>query len=290
MSFAHALDWKTWFEPIHFMDVFAIPISVGIAASVVCLSKTNLFKFLLKKTIDNKNPIIQLKEFSGLKIYSLWNLCLACGLMSAGLLYKDFNITTTAYVSFYGASLGWAYAFGYFAESWPEQEKVFKKILIIFLCVAILEKLLGMYWHSKIEIKQLFFYTIPPLVLLLYAVLQRDNSVFAKMFWLSSFLFNLTLVGIFCIDGLREIGLNNSSSITPFLLVIAPIVAIYVSLICYKKHCCPVETRKLSKTTQVLALLFIVGIGVLIFQGINKASEYIVEKKSENEGELNQSL
>ena len=272
------------------MDVFAIPISVGIAASVVCISKTNLFQFLLKKTIDNKNPIIQLKEFSGLKIYSLWNLCLACGLMSAGLLYKDFNITTTAYVSFYGASLGWAYAFGYFAESWPKQGKVFKKILIIFLCVAILEKLLGMYWHSKIEIKQLFVYTIPPLVLLLYAVLQRDNSAFAKMFWLSSFLFNLTLVGIFCIDGLREIGLNNSSSITPFLLVIAPIVAIYVSLICYKKHCCPVETRKLSKTTQVLALLFIVGIGVLIFQGINKASEYILKEKSKNEGEFNQSL
>jgi hypothetical protein len=290
MNFAHALDWKTWFEPLHFMDVFAIPISVGIAASVVCISKTNLFQFLLKKTIDNKNPIIQLKEFSGLKIYSLWNLCLACGLMSVGLLYKDFNITTTAYVSFYGASLGWAYAFGYFAESWPKQEKVFKKILIIFLCVAISEKLLGIYWHSKIEIKQLFFYTIPPLVLLLYAVLQREKSAFAKMFWLSSFLFNLTLVGIFCIDGLREIGLNNSSSITPLLLVIAPIVAIYVSLIYYKKYCCPVETRKLSKTTQVLALLFIAGIGVLIFQGINKASEYILEEKSKYEGELNQSL
>lgn len=290
MNFAHALDWKTWFEPLHFMDVFAIPISVGFAASVVCLSKTNLFQFLLKKTIDNKNPIIQLKEFSGLKIYSLWNLCLACGLMSVGLLYKDFNITTTAYVSFYGASLGWAYAFGYFAESWPKQEKVFKKILIIFLCVAISEKLFGIYWHSKIEIKQLFFYTIPSLVLLLYAVLQKDKSAFAKMFWLSSFLFNLTLVGIFCMDVLREIGLNDSSSITPLLLLIAPIVAIYVSLIYYKKYCCPVETRKLSKTTQVLALLFIAGIGVLIFQGINKASEYILEEKSKYEGQLNQSL
>lgn len=287
MSLSHALDWKTWFEPDRFLDVFTIPLSIAIAAIVVHFSKTQLFQILLNKTTNEDKPIIQLKELSGLKIYSLWNLFLAIGLIFNGLLYKGFNrdsIEFTAYVSFYGASLGWAYAFGYFVQAWPKQEKILKRILFTFLCVAVLEKLLGLYSHSKIEIKQLFFYTIPSLILLLNAAFQKDKNKFTQKFWLSSLIFNLALIGIFCIDSLKDVG-RNKVSIIKLCLAVAPIVATYMSLIFYKKSCGLKNDKKPSRIVQLLALLSLAGGAVLLSQGISKVSQYMVDEITKYEQE-----
>lgn len=277
MNLSHALDWKTWFEPDRFLDVFTIPLSVAIAAIVVHFSKTQLFQILLNKTTNEDKPIIQLKELSGLKIYSLWNLFLAIGLIVFGLSYKEGGIGLTAYVSFYGASLGWAYAFGYFAQAWPKQEKILKRILLTFLCVAVLEKLLGLYSHSKIKIEQLFFYTIPSLILLLNAAFQKDKNKFTQKFWLSSLTFNSALIGIFCIDGLKYEGRNGVSMID-LCWAVAPIVATYMSLIFYKKSCGLKNDKKPSRIVQLLALLSLAGGAILLFQGISKVSQYMVDE------------
>jgi hypothetical protein len=286
MNLAYAMDWRSWFEPDHFMDVFAIPLSAAIAAIVVNFSKTKLFQIVLERTLDEKNPIIQFKDLSGLKLYSLWNLVLAFGLLLMGISYNKLSSDSfifTAYVSFYGASLGWAYAFGYFAQAWPKQERKFNKILLIFTCVAVLEKLLVLY-SQRIEIKPLFYYTITPLILLINAAFHTDKNVFAKKFWLSSLLFNLALIGVFCIDSLKEKG-SDKVSILNIFLVIAPIVATYVSLIFCKKYYCPDSSIKPSRGVQIIALLSIAAGAGLLFKGVSKVSQYIADEISKYEQE-----
>ena len=223
-------DWQNWFEPERFLDTQIVPLSVGIAFIIHAIEKNKKVRWLISILFRADNPIVSFKEISGLKIFSIWNLFLGIGLIMFGFTYKKLDLDELKFVSsvsFFGASLGWSYAFQYFEEAWKTKAEIFKKFSLFFLVLAVAEKI-GNIYNGKIEMASLFYFTIPPLILLLKAKMEKNSDEKARIFWLSSLAFNLVLVGIFFMDGIGGVKTESASSSGFWLnafLIIAPTLA-----------------------------------------------------------------
>lgn len=288
-----ALDWQSWFEPERFLDTLTVPVSVCVAFIILRIERNKKVQLLISKLFSAENPIISFKEVSGLKIFTIWNLLLGVGLIIFGFLYhKKIDVDGlmfVSWISFFGASLGWSYAFKYFEEAWKTKAVIFGKLSSLFLVLAISEKIINIY-KGKTEWAPLFYFTIPPLILLLQSKMEKDRVEKSRVFWLSSLTFNLVLVGIFFMDGVGKVKTKSVSSIVFWLysfLTIAPTVATYISLINLQKQyrLSSESYSKINLIFRIIAFSFFIGLTLIASFGIKTVLSAVQNKKAEYKAE-----
>lgn len=279
------LNWQSWFEPERFLDTLIIPASVAAAFVILKIESNKNIRFLINKVFNAERPLVNLKELSGLKIFAIWNLLLGIGLIMFGFTYNKSAIYGIAAVSFFGASLGWSYAFKYFEEAWQINAVILKLLSSLFLILAIAEKIANIY-KGNIDLKSLFYFTIPPLILLLYSKTKKDTDEQSRLFWLSSFTFNLVLVGIFFIDGVGAVKNESPSTIKFWLnlfLIIAPTLASYISLINIQKYY-RIKAEGCSSMNRgliIIAFTSLISLTLLASFGIKNALLTVQYKRAE---------
>lgn len=265
-----------------------IPVSVGVVIIILKIEKNPHIQYLISKAFNAERPIVKFKEISGLKLFAIWNLLLGFGLIVFGFTYKKMDIDGIIWVSsvsFFGASLGWTYAVKYFQEAWKTNAVIIKFIYSIFLVLAFSEKMAKIY-EGHVDPPSLFYFTIPPLILLLYSKTKQDINEESRYFWLSSFTFNLVLVGLFFMDGVGEVKTESPSSIGFWLnsfLVIAPTLAAYVSLINLQKYHKnkTEEGLYLNRGFTIVAYLILICFTLFASFGIKTALLFVQNKKVE---------
>jgi hypothetical protein len=288
MMLKKILDLEEWFELDRFLDTLILPASVGVAFLILTISKRKSAQWLMDKLFNPESSLIVFREISGLKIFSIWNLLLGIGLIMFGFTYKKIStegLLLVSAISFYGASLGWSYAFQYFEEAWKTKAGLFNKISFLFLVIAIIEKLVNIY-RGNVSQASLFYFTIPPLILLLRSKTEFEKKGESKIFWLSSLTFNLVLVGVFFMDGVNSVKTKSASSNEFWLnlfLIIAPTLATYMSLINLQKHykTSSENLPQKSKSIIITAFVSLIGLTLIASAGIKQTCLFIQNKKLE---------
>ena len=291
------LDWQSWFELERFQDTLIVPLSIGVALLIVELLKIQKVEYLINILFDEKDPIIGFKELSGLKIFAILNMVLGFGLVLIGSVivyrFKEEISVDTIYLTFICGvllpSLGWSYAFHYLEVAWDKKNSVIQKISSLFLFIALIETLVFLY-IGNIKQCSLFYLTIPSFVLLLKSKTEKEISKKQRVFWISSLTFNLVLVGSFFAQGLQAINskFDETSLWINMLLLLAPTLAAYVSLIKYQKNkkSSLGSSQKTSKTVRVIAFVVLIALVLIASVGIKKLLINIKDQKSEHNAKI----
>jgi hypothetical protein len=285
------LFWQSWFESERFLDTLIVPSSIAVAFLIHALLKTQKSECLINILFNEKDPIVGLKELSGLKIFAILNIVLGFGLVVIGSVivykFKGISLETIYFILLTGIllpSLGWSYAFYYLEEAWDRKTAAIQKISSFFLIIATIQFLVFIY---KGNIKQcsLFYLTIPSLVLLLKSKTEKEIRKKQRTFWISSLVFNIVLIFLFSIQGLQAIDINieETGLGTRIILILMPILAMYISLLNYQKYLQtnPLNNKKTGKIIKISAFAIVIGLIIIISFGIKKTLINIKELKVE---------